>query len=302
MDRYVVAGIDASPESRAAAHWAAREAVRRGAGLRLLHAWQLHPRPAADVPMGMTERSWARQILKEASDSVRAAHPGLEVVDQQVKDSPVAALLEAAERAELSVLGSRGLSGVTGFLLGSVSARVVARSPRPVVLVREGENSADEHFLVPSGVSPDEIPEIPYRDIVLGLDTDRPCDDLIEFAFAAARHCGAALRVIHTFSVPPGYATADRVVPPPGPGLLAEHEHAVVATLRPWCEKFPEVAVTETVVEGRADSELVRAASGAALVVVGRRIRDGRLGPHTGPVARAVLHRAGCPVAVVPHV
>jgi nucleotide-binding universal stress UspA family protein len=301
MDRYVVAGIDASPESRAAAHWAAREAVRRGARLRLLHAWQLHPRPAANVPMDMTERSWARQILKEASDSVRAAHPGLEVVDQQVKDSPAAALLEAAERAELSVLGSRGLSGVAGFLLGSVSARVVARSPRPVVLVREGENSADEHFLVPSGVSPDEIPEIPYRDIVLGLDTDHPCDDLIEFAFAAARRCGATLRVIHTFSVPPGYATADRVVPPPGPGLLAEHEHAVVATLHPWREKFPEVAVTETVVEGRAGTELIRAASRAALVVVGRRIRDSRLGPHTGQVTHAVLHRAGCPVAVVPH-
>lgn len=302
MDRYVVAGIDASPESRAAAHWAAREAVRRGATLRLLHAWRLHPRPAANVPMDMTERSWARQILKEASDSVRAAHSGLEVVDQQVKDSPVAALLEAAERAELLVLGSRGLSGVTGFLLGSVSARVVARSPRPVVLVREGENSADEHFLVPSGVSPDEIPEIPYRDIVLGLDTDHPCDDLIEFAFAAARRSGAALRVIHTFSAPPGYATADRVVPPPGPGLLADHEHAVVTALHPWREKFPEVAVTETVVEGRAGTELIRAASGAALLVVGRRIRDSRLGPRTGPVTHAVLHHAGCPVAVVPHV
>lgn len=302
MDRYVVAGIDASPESRAAAHWAAREALRRGLSLRLLHAWQLHPRPAANVPMDMTERSWARQILKEGSDSVRAAHPGLEVVEQQVQASPAAALLEAGERAELLVLGSRGLSGVAGFLLGSVSARVVARSPRPVVLVRTGESVADEHFPVPGGVSPDEIPEIPYRDVVLGLDTGQPCDALIEFAFETARRCCAALRVIHTFTVPPGYATADRVVPPPGPELLAEHEHAVVATLRPWCEKFPGVAVTKTVVEGRAATELTRAASGSALVVVGRRIRDSRLGPRTGPVTHAVLHHAGCPVAVVPHV
>ncbi|NGO44869.1 universal stress protein [Streptomyces ureilyticus] len=302
MDRHVVAGIDGSPESRAAAHWAAREALRRGAALRLVHAWQLHARPAANVPLDMTERSFARQILAEALDSVRAAHPGLQVVDQQVKGSPVTALLAAGERAELMVLGSRGLSGFVGFLLGSVSARVVARSSRPVVLVRAGENVADEHFPVPDGVAPDEIPEIPYRDVVLGLDTGQPCDDLLEFAFEAARRRGAALRVIHTFTVPPGYATADRVVPPPGPELLAEHEHAVVATLRPWCEKFPEVAVTETVVEGRAATELTRAASGAALVVVGRRLRDIRLGGHGGPVTHAVLHHAGCPVAVVAHV
>ncbi|WP_405905318.1 MULTISPECIES: universal stress protein [unclassified Streptomyces] len=301
MDRHVAAGIDGSPESLAAAHWAAREALRRGAELQLVHAWQLHPRPAAYVPADMTERGWAKHILAEASNSVRAAHPGLHIIDQQVKDSPVAALLAAAERAELLVLGSRGLGGVAGFLLGSVSARVVARSPRPVVLVRAGESSADEHLPAPDGVSPDEIPEIPYRDVVLGLDTDRPCDELIEFAFEAARRCGAALRVIHTFSTPPGYATADRVVPPPGPALLAEHEHAVVATLRPWCAKFPEVTVTETVAEGRAATELTHAATGAALVVVGRRTRDGRLGVHTGPVTHAVLHHAGCPVAVVPH-
>lgn len=301
MDRHVVAGIDLSPESRAAAHWASREALRRGATLRLVHAWQLHPRPAANVPMDMTERSWARQILSEASDSVRAAHPGLQIVEQQVKDSPATALLAAAKDAELVVLGSRGLTGATGFLLGSVSAKVIARSPRPVVLVREGESAVGEHFSPLAGVSPDEIPQTPYRDVVLGLDTGQPCDELIEFAFETARRCGAALRVIHTFTVPPGYAIADRVSPPPGPELLAEREHAVVATLRPWCEKFPEVTVTETVVEGRAATELPRAASGAALVVVGRRIRDSRLGVHTGPVAHAVLHHAGCPVAVVPH-
>jgi nucleotide-binding universal stress UspA family protein len=301
MERHVVAGIDGTPESLAAAHWAARDALRRGAALRLVHAWQIHPRPAASVPADMTERAWAKQILAETSSSVQAAHPALRVIDEQVKDTAVAALLVAARRADLLVLGSRGLSGVAGFLVGSVAYRVLARSTVPVVLVRAGESVADEHLPACGGVSPDEIPAIPYRDIVLGLDTGQPCDEVIEFAFEAARRCGAPLRVIHTFGVAPGYATADRVVPPPGPEPLARQEHAVVATLRPWCEKFPEVSVSETVVEGRAAAELSRAASGAALVVVGRRIRDGRLGVHTGPVTHGVLHHAGCPVAVVPH-
>jgi nucleotide-binding universal stress UspA family protein len=170
-----------------------------------------------------------------------------------------------------------------------------------VVLVRAGECTADEHFSAVDGISPDEIPETPYREVVLGLDTARPCDELIEFAFDAARRRATPLRVVHAFSPPPAYAAIDRLAPENGPELLAEHERAVVATLRPWCEKFPEVAVSETVTEGRAAGELIQASAGAALLVVGRRVRETRLGTHLGSVAHAVLHHAPCPVAVVPH-
>ncbi|WP_443077582.1 universal stress protein [Streptomyces sp. NBC_01450] len=50
MPRHVAAGIDGSPEGLAAAHWAAREALRRGTALRLVHAWKWQPRPAPTVP------------------------------------------------------------------------------------------------------------------------------------------------------------------------------------------------------------------------------------------------------------
>ncbi|MGC5038088.1 universal stress protein [Streptomyces sp. DT190] len=54
-------------------------------------------------------------------------------------------------------------------------------------------------------------------------------------------------------------------------------------------------------VEGRVAPELVRAASGASLAVVGRRNRGAHPGTHVGPVTHAVLHHVACPVAVVPH-
>jgi len=53
--------------------------------------------------------------------------------------------------------------------------------------------------------------------------------------------------------------------------------------------------------EDRAATRLVRAASGAGLLVVGRRLRETRLGRHTGPVTHSVIHHARCPVAVVAH-
>ncbi|MCX5001651.1 universal stress protein [Streptomyces sp. NBC_00638] len=301
MLRPVAAGIDGSPESLAAAHWAAREALRRGTALSLVHAWEWHPRPAPSVPADMSQRAWAEDLLTRVSEGLRAAHPGLRVLDRSVAEAPVTALLSAADEAGLLVLGSRGLSGVTGFLLGSISQRIVSRSPVPVVLVRAGVGTCDEHFPAPDGISPDEIPRIPYRDVVLGLDTGRPCDELIEFAFDAARRRGAGLRVIHAFSAPHAPSIADRLVRGSGPELLAEHEHAVVATLHPWCEKFPEVPVAETVVDGRPAGELIRASAGAALIVVGRRERETRFGTYLGPVAHAVLHHADCSVAVVPH-
>ncbi|MFI6931559.1 universal stress protein [Streptomyces sp. NPDC050287] len=301
MLRHVTAGVDGSTESLAAAHWAAREALRRGASLRLVHAWKWHPRPPSSVPADLSEREWAQQTLDRAVGSVRAAHPGLRIVDRLVADSAVAALLVAAAEAELVVLGSRGLSGVAGVVVGSVSQRVVAGSERPVVLVRSGEASADEHLPVSDGVSPEEIPEVPYRDVVLGLDTRRPCDELIEFAFEAAHRYGAGLHVIHAFNLPSADGADLHAVTGSGPEILAAQERVVVATLRPWCEKFPDVSVTETVSEGRAAAAVVRASSGASLVVVGRRTLGGHLGTHIGPVTHAALHHVACPVAVVPH-
>ncbi|MBA2810630.1 universal stress protein [Streptomyces sp. KM273126] len=287
MLRQVTAGVDGSADSLAAAHWAAREALRRGAALRLVHAWTWHPRPAPSVPAGTSERDWAEQTLDRAVGSVRAAHSGLRIVAGLVPGSAVDALLTAAAEAELLVLGSSGLSGlsgVAGVAVGSVSQRVVAGSPHPVVLVRAGATSADEHLPVSDGVSPEEIPETPYRDVVLGLDTRRPRDELIEFAFEAARLRAAGLRVVRAFGVPSAEGAGPRT-----------------DLLRPWREKFPGVPVTEIVCEGRAATALVRASSGASLVVVGRRTRDGRLGMRIGPVTQAVLHHAACPVAVVPH-
>ncbi|MCI4145743.1 universal stress protein [Streptomyces sp. MMS20-AI2-20] len=313
MPHDIVVGIDGSTEGLAAAHWAAQEAQRRGAGLSVIHVWYRHPHPAPYVPMDSTERDWAEQLLREAVRSIGAAHPGLRIADRLVCDATVTALLKAGADADLLVLGSRGLGALGGFLTGSVSQRVVGRSTRPVVLVRAARSAADEHLPATDGVAPEEIPKTPYRQVVLGLQTDRPCDELIEFAFDAARRRGTGLRVVHALRTafrpapvapaPLVSVTAEGPAPVPWPQAqaLADEERTVAAVLRPWREKYPTVPVTETVTEGRAAVVLVRAARDAGLLVVGRRGIDHQVGVHTGPVTHAVLHHARCPVAVVPH-
>ena len=299
MSRPVVAGVDGSPESLAAAEWAAREAVRRDLPLHLVHASEWSTDQAPSAAASAVRRHVGRGVLHKAEERVRRACPEVRLTDEHIEGPAAAALSDAAQNAELLVLGSRGLSGFTGFLVGSVAQAVVALATRPVVLVEAGERSEDEHL-------PDEDGDLslltPYRDVVLGIDVGNPCDEVIEFAFEAARLRGATLHAVHAWD---NSSAVDLGHGGPGIGEGPRREEEwrgfLSAVLQNWRDKYPGVEVTQTVVKGRAGTHLVRAASGAGLLVVGRRVRDTRLGPHTGPVTHNVIHHARCPVAVVAH-
>ncbi|MGW5473189.1 universal stress protein [Streptomyces chartreusis] len=291
----VMAGVDGSAESLAAAEWAAREAARRDRPLRLVHAWLRQPREGA----GPSAAAAQRRVLRQAEDRIRRTCPGVKVDAEQVEGPATGALLHAADQAELLVLGSRGLSGFTGFVVGSVALGVVARATLPVVLVRAGEEASDEHLRADDG-SPST--RTGYQDVVLGLDLGDPCDEVIEFAFEAARLRGARLHVVHAWQEPSPLGLGPGEI-----GLVNGPEQAdewlgfLDAVIKVWRDKYPEVEVVETVTEGRARSVLVRAATGASLLVVGRRTTERPAGPRTGPVTHAAVQHVGCPVAVVPH-
>ncbi|MGV9905832.1 universal stress protein [Streptomyces sp. NPDC003388] len=286
MIRTVTAGLDDSPESRAAVEWAAREALLRRLPLKIVNVRE----PGAPAGTAVVPRA--------AAEEVRLRHPRVEVVTDQLTGDPAAALTEAADGAELTVLGSRGLGTVGGFLLGAVGLAVIARAERPVVLVRAGERAAGEHRPDPAGVP---SAGTPFRPVVLGLDTGTPDDTLLEFAFAAAACRNTALRAVHGWTEPragvhPLYGDAA------ARASYARGQAAVLTeVLRPWRRKFPDVRVIEASRCGGAARVLVGAARDAALVVVGRRVRTGAIGARVGHVTHAVLHHVEAPVAVVPH-
>ncbi|MBC2904160.1 universal stress protein [Streptomyces cupreus] len=300
MDRTVVAGLDGSPESRAAAEWAAREAKLLGLPLKIVQVWEPVPDHLVQAPLlgAETRHHWSERIPREAAEGLRARHPGVEVVMEQLHGTPADALTKAAEDAELLVLGSRGMSGVSGFMVGSVGLAVVAHTARPVVLVRAGEQAADEHQADPAGIP---SAATPYRPVLLGLDASHPDDSVIEFAFEAAARRGTSLRVLHGWNLPPYYVyglTADLRL---HDELVGQHAAALAEVMRPWRQKYPQIEVTEESPSGSPGVRLVDAAREACLVVIGRRVRRSPFGAHIGPVAHAVLHHSTAPVAVVAH-
>jgi nucleotide-binding universal stress UspA family protein len=300
----ITVGLDGSSESLAAADWAAREAVQRDVPLRLLHAGD--PAGALYTPfMGApapgvidAQRDWTARLLRGAESRLTERHPGLRLTVQETGEQAVPALLTAGKDSELLVLGSRRLGTVAGFLVGSVALAVVARTERPVVLVRAGERAEDEH--VPDATGTGTVTTA-YRDVVVGLDLDSPADAVVEFAFEAARRRAAGLRVVHGWNPAAVYGHATVLEPDLEAELAEEARHGLSDALRPWRDKFPGVEVREQSVIGGAGRHLVHASRDAALVVVGRKRRQAPVGGRIGPVTHAVLQHASAPVAVVPH-
>ncbi|MFG3043460.1 universal stress protein [Streptomyces sp. NPDC048241] len=306
MPRTVTVGLDGSAESRAAAEWAAREAVLRGLPLRLVQVWEPLPDPLAQAPLlgAEAEQEWTERAPSESAAGLRLRHPGLEVRTEQRTGDPVDELCEAAGTSELLALGSRGLGGLHGFIVGSVGMAVAGHAGCPVVMVRAGEQAADEHLADPAGIP---SAATPFRPVVLGLDITAPNAALLDFAFGTAALRGAPLRVVYAWvpqpppSYTPGYAYEAETPPVAEQALEPRNAFMLGRALEPWRTSFPDVDVAEAAVEGSAGSVLVDASRDACLVVVGRRVRKARLGAHLGHVAHAVLHHSPTPVAVVPH-
>ncbi|MFE1441106.1 universal stress protein [Streptomyces sp. NPDC058739] len=286
MQRVVTVGLDGSPESLAAARWAADEAETRKLTLRLLHAWPLLAPEPTRVPSEVDQNYWAKRLVHTAKAELQARHPGLSVVGSLIADDAQNALLKAASESELLVLGSRGLEPVESYFLGDVSLPVVARAERPVVLVRAETR--------------DPSPASAVR-VVVALKLHGSCDDLLDFAFHTAAARGLPLLAVHGRSVPLHARVPWGVDHHVTEEMTQEAHKELSKALRPWREKYPRVEVTDSVRLASPAKVVVQAAEGAALLVVGRRAHRPGVTSHLGSVAQAAVHHGRCPVAVVPH-
>jgi nucleotide-binding universal stress UspA family protein len=141
MDRMpppqILVGVDGSPESREALIWAAQHAELVGGTLRVVYAWSPPVVEALGLPPLM---DW--EPLRERAEDFPAAFaretlgddPGINIVPMAVRGTPAQVLVEASDQADLLVIGSRGLGGLKGMVLGSVSHHCAAHAHCPIVI------------------------------------------------------------------------------------------------------------------------------------------------------------------------
>jgi nucleotide-binding universal stress UspA family protein len=151
----IVVGVDGSEASLAALRFAADEARLRGARLTVVHAWIMPvfesvPDPFLVEYSGPIDadpeatinamRGAAETVIDEAVEALGEGAHGLEIERAVIEDRPERALVDAAEEAELLVVGSRGHGRLHNLVLGSVSHYCVQHARCPVEVVPSGQH------------------------------------------------------------------------------------------------------------------------------------------------------------------
>ncbi|WP_030243093.1 universal stress protein [Streptomyces sp. NRRL S-350] len=143
----IVVGVDGSPASEQALRWAVGYAKAVGGTISAIAAWEypaFYGWAGQGVPTVETlnPEELAGRTLAETVTRVVGSDPAVPITEGVMPGHAATALLEAAKGAALLVVGSRGLGGFSGVLLGSVSRHLTEHAPCPVVVVREGQAPA----------------------------------------------------------------------------------------------------------------------------------------------------------------
>lgn len=295
-DNKVVVGVDGSDQSHAALEWAAAEAVRRGLPLHIVHALGM---PLIVSAYGGPERfqptseisGQADAVVTSAKEKAAGLQPSLKIETVTALEEAPLALIRQSHPRDLIVVGSRGLGSVAALFVGSVSVRVAAQAPCPVVVVPSDNGK-------PTRTRLDRV--------VVGVDDSKNARRALGLAVGLAAETEGELVVVNSWEVPfpydpvamtsAGYQPQDDVFEKQSEALVAELLADVMDDQR------EDVNVEVSVVRTRSNpvNALLEASTEADAIVVGSRGRGSVRGLLLGSVSQGILHRSKIPVVVLP--
>ena len=262
----VVVGTDGSGESLHAVEWAAVEAARRSAPLRIVSVMAVpaHISAAGGSPVSLDDMmgSIYRQALDTTAERAAAVAPGLTVGTELRTGSPGQVLADESAAASMLVVGAYGVGGYAQPGAGPETRHVTLHASCPIAVIRD-----------PGGVE--------HGQMAVGVRNPDDAEAALRFAFEEAAFRKAHLTVVHA---------CDEHNPPAG--HLAE-------SLASWRSRFPQVAVSSQEMDGHPGRILTSYSGFMDLIVVGRHDGPNRNLSH-GSVMRALLNHAQAPIMIVP--
>jgi nucleotide-binding universal stress UspA family protein len=285
VGRPIVVGVDGSDSAREAAEWAAGESVRKRVPLKLVYVVHV-PTAAGYVGSGGLSvdllddlQAEALRQLTDARAELLRRRADLSVDTAVLVGPPIPTLIEESATAQLMVVGSRGLGGFTGILVGSTAVALAAHGQCPVAVVRGAR---------------------PTGPVVVGVDGSPASEAAVAVAFEEASLRGAELVALHTWLEHASDAAYVAAIEPVlnWESLQERGEEELAQRLAGWQEKYPDVTVRRSVARGRPVRNLLDLATEAQLLVVGSRGRGGFRGMLLGSTSQALVYHAPCPLIV----
>ena len=276
MDTFgrIVVGYDGSPEAAQAVRWAARHAGERDCGLHVVHCslWPELARDMGPVP-GIANsglRHSAETIVAEGVTIAREAAPGVEPITSLVYGWPAETLRKLSSTAVLLVLGSRGMGGFMGLLLGSVSLELAGTAGCPVAVIR---NAGQLGGPVVAGIS------------------DEGWESVVGQAALFAALTGTNLRIIHVMGRAGSRSSRAE----------ADARETLASACRSAGNSWPDLIIEDHLLSGSSVAGALLGAAGNAQILVVGSSAHSTVRARLGSVTHAVLHHAVCPVLVARH-
>lgn len=292
--RTILATTDFSPAADHALSWAVAVAQGHRAKLVLAHALAPPVPPAATpdfiaFPPDFHEQFRAAAVKRLEETAQRLRQSGV-VVATDLEVGPAAStVVDLAKKhaADVVVIGTRGLSGLRGLILGGTAKRVVQTSPAPVLVVHPEDANGGRplrHVLVPTDFSQDAAGAVTAARRILH-----------------AAEPGAKIVLLHAYHLPVEFTALGSV--PVAPSLFADAADQARAQLEKVAAPLRGHGVEVECVarEGYAPTVIEEEARvrGVDLVAMGTHGRTGLRHLLLGSTAERVIEKAPCPVLVV---
>ena len=277
----LVVGIDGSEGGTRALDWAAGQAALTGSVLDIhtVHGSQYQYMTHGDVAASMAD------LTDLAVTRARKVAPGVATTTTGHEGQVVRALAEASKDADLLVVGSRGLGGFAGLVLGSVGRGCALHAHCPVVVVRPPESPVDDANWWPP------------RRILVGVDGSGASTLALEWAMHEAELANASVVAVTAWTWPKYFGWG---MPLPGDYDASKDADAVLrGAVESASDRHPSVAISQKVVEGHPALTLVDESGYFDLLVVGSRGHGELAGTLLGSVSEHCVSHAHCPVVVM---
>lgn len=287
--RTILAASDFSFDAHRAARRAALLAREHGATLRLLHI--VHPDEAAKAaqqrrrpPVDLDRRVSldAHHSLDSLAADVSA--PDL-TLEREIRSGVVLdEILAAADQADLLVLGPRGLRPIHELILGTAAERLLNKSRRPMLVVKQDPSSQYRRVLVPVDFSDHSLTAARFARLLV------PNAELCLFhAFESLAEGTLRTAGVSEENIAEYRAQDEREVREEMDKLIAELGPMSVPPLPVVQRGDPRVQISATAQSYAAD-----------LIVIGKHGRSRLAEYFLGGTTRITLARSHCDVAVVP--